>query len=136
MAKFKSFNFKQLKFTSWELVVVGIMLACVVMRPGWLVQLNQTLIGKILLLVGLVVASLHKPYMGLLVLLLIVSIGYYREGLELPPTPGSNHLSNTPVDMSTLGGDPPACDTYTTKDTCKSHPTKCTWNDTKKSCHK
>lgn len=134
MAKFKSFNFKQLKFTSWELVVVCIILACVVMRPGWLVQLNQTLIGKILLLVGLVVASLHKPYMGLLVLLLIVSIGYYREGLELPTTQGGNHLSNTPVDMSTPGGDPPACDTYTTKDTCKSHPTKCNWDDTKKSC--
>jgi hypothetical protein len=134
MAKFKSFNFKQLKFTSWELVVVCIILACVVMRPGWLVQLNQTLIGKILLLVGLVVASLHKPYMGLLVLLLIVSIGYYREGLESPP-PG--HLAGPLAAglSSPAGGHPHddehpvACNSYPDDTTCGKHK-NCTWKDT------
>jgi len=130
MAKFKSFNFKQLKFTSWELVVVCIILACVVMRPGWLVQLNQTLIGKILLLVGLVVASLHKPYMGLLVLLLIVSIGYYREGLDLPAPPSDSHAAGL---SSQDGGHPPddehqvACNSYTDGTTCAKQK-NCKWN--------
>ena len=76
MKKFTNFKVK-----TWELVVICIILASVVLLPDWLVQLNQTLIGKGLLLVALVTASLHKPYMGLLVLLLIVSLGYYREGL-------------------------------------------------------
>ena len=76
MKKFTNFKVK-----TWELVVICIILASVVLLPDWLVQLNQTLIGKGLLLVALVAASLHKPYMGLLVLLLIVSLGYYREGL-------------------------------------------------------
>jgi len=75
-------KFMNLKVKTWELVVICIILACVVLRPNWLVQLNQSLIGKVLLLVVLVAASLHKPYMGLLVLLLIVSLGFYREGLE------------------------------------------------------
>ena len=79
MKKFTNFKVK-----TWELVVICIILASVVLLPDWLVQLNQTLIGKGLLLVALVAASLHKPYMGLLVLLLIVSLGYYREGLDDP----------------------------------------------------
>jgi hypothetical protein len=75
-------KFMNLKVKTWELVVICIILASVVLRPNWLIQLNQTLIGKVLLLVVLVAAALHKPYMGLLVLLLIVSLGFYREGLE------------------------------------------------------
>lgn len=88
-------KFMNLKVQTWELVVVCVILAAVVMRPGWLVQLNQELIGKILLLGALVAASLHKPYMGLLVLLLIVSIGYYREGIDGgDPTLPTGHPSH------------------------------------------
>ena len=76
-------KFMNLKVKTWELVVICIILASVVLRPNWLIQLNQTLIGKVLLLVVLVAAALHKPYMGLWVLLLIVSLGFYREGMEL-----------------------------------------------------
>ena len=75
-------KFTNLKVKTWELVVVCIILVCVVMRPNWLIQLNQELIGKVLLLVALVVAAYYKPYMGLLVLLLIVSLGFFREGLN------------------------------------------------------
>ena len=82
-------KFMNLKVKTWELVVICVILASVVLRPNWLIQLNQTLIGKVILLVGLVAASLHKPYMGLLVLLLIVSLGFYREGL-------GNACSNQP----------------------------------------
>ena len=101
-------KFMNLKVKSWELVVICIILACVVLRPDWLVQLNMSLVGKGLLLVALVAASLHKPYMGLLVLLLIVSLGYYREGLVLD--------NKTP---------PPACNTY--KDPGECEQASCTW---------
>ena len=99
-------NFMKLKVKTWELVVVCIILACVIVRPDWLIQLNQSLIGKVLLLVALVAASLHKPYMGLLVLLLIVSLGYYREGLKA------------------------TCDSIKTKMLCEEEPPKCKWNST------
>lgn len=100
MKKFTNFKVK-----TWELVVICIILASVVLLPDWLVQLNQTLIGKGLLLVALVTASLHKPYMGLLVLLLIVSLGYYREG-----------------------ADNPACSIYETTGECSQHNCKWTGN--------
>ena len=152
-------KFMNLKVQTWELVVVCVILAAVVMRPGWLVQLNQELIGKILLLGALVAASLHKPYMGLLVLLLIVSIGYYREGLDggdhTPATKvpsldhiAPSHLDNTPTihprvlshpHLSSSGSElkndhagHPKCNTYKHVGSCK-QPT-CTWDAHTKIC--
>lgn len=74
-------NFMKLKVKTWELVVVCIILISVIMRPEWLVQLNQTLVGNVLLLVAVVIASIHKPYMGLLIVILIIALGFYREGV-------------------------------------------------------
>ena len=147
-------KFMNLKVQTWELVVVCVILAAVVMRPGWLVQLTQELIGKILLLGALVAASLHKPYMGLLVLLLIVSIGYYREGLDggdhTPATkvPSLDHIArsqhdNTPTSHHDSGpshphpsssgselkndhAGHPKCNTYKDVGSCKQN--NCTWD--------
>ena len=138
MKKFTNFKVK-----TWELVVICIILASVVLLPDWLVQLNQTLIGKGLLLVALVAASLHKPYMGLLVLLLIVSLGYYREGLVGggPPSPSlptlrpslsssrPHHLLSTKHEKEA-----PACTTHTEHDACEQ--ASCSWKAGKGSCGK
>lgn len=114
-------KFMNLKVKSWELVVICIILACVVLRPDWLVQLNMSLLGKGLLVVALVAASLHKPYMGLLVLLLIVSLGYYREGLVLgDKTPV---MDNPP---------PPACTIYKDQGDCDKHKASCIWTTPEK----
>jgi hypothetical protein len=142
MKKFTNFKVK-----TWELVVICIILASVVLLPDWLVQLNQTLIGKGLLLVALVAASLHKPYMGLLVLLLIVSLGYYREGLVGggPPSPSlptlrpslssKHHPSISDNHLSTKHEkEAPACTTHTEHDACEQ--ASCSWKAGKGSCGK
>ena len=118
-------KFMNLKVKSWELVVICIILACVVLRPDWLVQLNMSLLGKGLLVVALVAASLHKPYMGLLVLLLIVSLGYYREGLVLD---NKTHVMDNHHGVGDpKHSNPPACNTYTDPGDCDKHKASCIW---------
>ena len=141
-------KFMNLKVKTWELVVICIILACVVLRPDWLVQLNMSLVGKGLLLVALVAASLHKPYMGLLVLLLIVSLGYYREGLvgegstsPSPPTlrpslSSSKHGSSISDNLLSTKHEKevPACTTHTELNACEH--ASCSWKAGKGSCVK
>ena len=118
-------KFMNLKVKSWELVVICIILACVVLRPDWLVQLNMSLLGKGLLVVALVAASLHKPYMGLLVLLLIVSLGYYREGIDVAPPKLPSSIHGNLLGPKPPKGSHPACTTYNDVDACKK--ASCSW---------
>ena len=62
-----------------SLIVLAIIIL-VVVQPGALVQLNTTILGKMVLLGGLIAATLYKPYIGLLVLLLIICLTMNREG--------------------------------------------------------
>ena len=64
-----------------SLIVLAIIIL-VVVQPGALVQLNTTILGKLLLLGGLITATLYKPYIGLLVLLLIICLTMNREGFD------------------------------------------------------
>ena len=56
----------------FEPLVVLAIIILVVVQPHALAQLNTTILGKIVLLSGLIMATLYKPYIGLLVLLLII----------------------------------------------------------------
>ena len=62
-----------------SLIVLAIIIL-VVVQPDALVQLNTTILGKLFLLGGLIAATLYKPYIGLLVLLLIICLTMNREG--------------------------------------------------------
>ena len=64
----------------FEPLVVLAILILVVLQPAALAQLNTTILGKMILLGGLIMATLYKPYIGLLVLLLIVCLTINREG--------------------------------------------------------
>ena len=64
-----------------SLIVLAIIIL-VVVQPGALVQLNTTILGKMVLLGGLIAATLYKPYIGLLVLLLIICLTMNREGFD------------------------------------------------------
>lgn len=63
-----------------ESLVVLAILILVVVQPAALAQLNTTILGKMVLLGGLIMATLYKPYIGLLVLLLIICLTVNREG--------------------------------------------------------
>tara|TARA_Y100000748_G_C15466852_1_gene477232 strand:- start:474 stop:755 length:282 start_codon:yes stop_codon:yes gene_type:complete len=63
-----------------ELLVVLAIIILVVVQPAALAQLNTTVLGKMVLLGGLIASTLYKPYIGLLVLLLIVCLTMNREG--------------------------------------------------------
>lgn len=63
-----------------ESLIVLAIIILVVVQPVALVKLNTTIIGKIILLGSLIVATLYKPYIGILVLLLIVCLTLNREG--------------------------------------------------------
>ena len=64
----------------FESLVILAIIVLVVVQPTALAQLNTTILGKIVLLGGLIMATLYKPYIGLLVLLLIVCLTINREG--------------------------------------------------------
>ena len=66
----------------FESLVVLAIIILVVVQPASLAQLNTTILGKIVLLGGLIIATLYKPYIGLLVLLLIICLTLNREGFE------------------------------------------------------
>ena len=63
-----------------ESLIVLAIIVLVVIQPIALVQLNTTILGKIILLGSLITATLYKPYIGLLVLLLIICLTINREG--------------------------------------------------------
>ena len=64
----------------FESLVVLAILILVVVQPASLAQLNTTILGKMVLLGGLIMATLYKPYIGLLVLLLIICLTVNQEG--------------------------------------------------------
>ena len=66
----------------YDSLIVLAIIVLVVMQPTILVQLNSTMLGKIVLLGSLIAITLYKPYIGLLVLLLIVCLTMYREGFD------------------------------------------------------
>lgn len=65
-----------------ESLVILAIIILVVVQPAAVAQLNTTILGKIIILSGLITATLYKPYIGLLVLLLIVCLTMNREGLD------------------------------------------------------
>ena len=66
----------------YDSLIVLAIIVLVVMQPTILVQLNSTMLGKIVLLGSLIAITLYKPYIGLLVLLLIVCLTMYSEGFD------------------------------------------------------
>ena len=64
----------------FESLVVLTIIILVIIQPSFLAQLNTTILGKMILLIGLIAATLYKPYVGLLVLLLIICLTINREG--------------------------------------------------------
>lgn len=63
-----------------ESLIVLAIIILVVIQPIALVKLNATILGKLFILIGLIMATLYKPYIGLLVLLLIICLTMNREG--------------------------------------------------------
>tara|TARA_A100001015_G_scaffold64114_1_gene70763 strand:- start:1928 stop:2224 length:297 start_codon:yes stop_codon:yes gene_type:complete len=64
-----------------SLIVLAIIIL-VLFQPNLILQLNSTILGKILLLGSLIVATLYQPFIGLLILLLIISLTINREGFD------------------------------------------------------
>ena len=65
-----------------ESLVVLAIIILVVVQPAAVAQLNTTVLGKMILLGGLIASTLYKPYIGLLVLLLIICLTMNREGFD------------------------------------------------------
>ena len=65
-----------------EPLIILAIIIFVVVKPNALVELNSTMLGKIILLGSLIISTLYKPYIGLLILLLIVCLTIIREGFE------------------------------------------------------
>ena len=63
-----------------ESLIVLAIIVLVVIQPIALVQLNTTILGKMILLGSLIMTTLYKPYIGLLFLLLIVCLTMNHEG--------------------------------------------------------
>ena len=63
-----------------ESLVVLAIIILVVVQPAALAQLNTTVLGKMIFLGGLIASTLYKPYIGLLVLILIICLTMNREG--------------------------------------------------------
>ena len=78
----------------FEPLVVLAIIILVVVQPHALAQLNTTILGKILLLGGLIMATLYKPYIGLLVLLLIVCLTMNREGFDEEEKEDDENVTN------------------------------------------
>ena len=90
-----------------SLIILAIIIL-VLFQPNLILQLNSTILGKILLLGSLIVATLYQPFIGLLILILIISLTINREGFdkkdhesEDKPEEEENTLHNLPnTDLS------------------------------------
>jgi hypothetical protein len=89
----------------FESLVVLAILILVVLQPAALAKLNTTILGKMILLGGLIMATLYKPYIGLLVLLLIICLTVNREGfadnIDEEKKEDDENVTNSSIDNET-----------------------------------
>ena len=78
-----------------SLIVLAIIIL-VLFQPNLILQINSTILGKILLLASLIVATLYQPFIGLLILLLIISLTINREGFDEKEHEKDHELKHTP----------------------------------------
>lgn len=82
----------------FESLVVLAIIILVIIQPAALAQLNTNILGKIILLGGLIMATLYKPYIGLLVLLLIICLTVNREGFEEEEEEDDENINNLSIE--------------------------------------
>lgn len=83
-----------------ESLVVLAIIILVVVQPAAVAQLNTTVLGKMILLGGLIASTLYKPYIGLLVLLLIICLTMNREGFDATEEEEEEEYDGNITDLS------------------------------------
>lgn len=78
------FNLAKVKLNNIEFISLIIILFLIGFKPQVLVNLSNTFIGKLILLILIILSAMYSKFIGLLVTLLTISIleSKYNEGLE------------------------------------------------------
>ena len=66
----------------YEIYIFIILILMILLRPGVLYDLNNTMSGKFVFVVVIVLVTRYKPYLGLVMFLLIICLNNIREGVE------------------------------------------------------
>ena len=65
----------------YEIYIFIILILMILLRPGVLYDLNNTMSGKFVFVVVIVLVTRYKPYLGLVMFLLIICLNNIREGV-------------------------------------------------------
>ena len=90
---------KQIKFQK-ELLILPIVLLFIYFRPSFLVNFTSTFLGRLLMLILIILATLKNKWYGISIAILIIII------TELGVIEGMNHEDNTETTDPTESSDP------------------------------